>query len=162
LRTVFTPFMTIFGTTIEHHSEYSPLGQMNTILLIQERYNFRISEVLRLSSNCLMPDFNISVKLSKCTAYSIIRDEEIWNLLSEIFAHNINKSFTIPYKSYYWYLSHYHSNLIIRKKNGNNKVSHSFRYKKAQQLQSNDAPEMLIKAQLHHQSKKSQKYYLKP
>lgn len=162
MNNTFTPFLTIFNGLAAYHEVYNELGQMNTILLLQKRYNYRISEMLRLTGANLLPDFNISIKLSKCTAYTIIRDEELWILLSEIFSHNYNNGFTVIYKQYYNYLQKYHQNLIIKSKIGNNKVTHSFRYRKAKEFKKALQSDQIIKAQLHHQSKTSQKYYLKP
>lgn len=161
MQNTFTPFLTVVSGLFAHHTEYDTLGQLNTVLLIQKRYTFRISEVLNLNIESLSDDFNIHVKLSKCNEYSVIRDEEIHSLLKSIFNHNYNNSFTITYKNYYNYLLKYHNGLIIKSNTDNNKVTHSFRYRKAQKLKASDKDPKIIKASLHHQSVKSQKYYLK-
>lgn len=161
METRFTPFITVLNGLVCNHEEYEPLGQLNTILLIQKRYSFRISEILNLNLESLNDDFTIHVKLSKCTEYTVIRDIEVFELLQKIFSHNFNNSFTVTYKNYYNYLKKYHNELLIKSKTNNAKVTHSFRYRKAQMLKDQNKNEKIIKAELHHQSIKSQKYYLK-
>jgi hypothetical protein len=154
------PYISIFSGIVANYTDYDILGQLNTVLLIQQRYSYRISEVLNLDITSLADDFNIQVKLSKCEEYSIIRDEEIYNKLQIIFSHTPKKTFTITYKNYYYFLNKYHNGLVIKSKTHNNKVTHSFRYRKAEKIKQQSNNKKIIKASLHHQSVKSQDYYL--
>ena len=55
------------------------------IMKIQERYSFRISEILRLNIESLFEDFKILIKLSKTNDFIFIRDIEIYNELKKFF-----------------------------------------------------------------------------
>jgi len=151
----------IIGNCDVTYSTYHPLFQFELIYLIQSRYNYRISEVLNLSLESLQNDFNVCVRLSKCQEYSYIRDVEIYPQLLELFTITHNNSFTVTYKNYYHYLKRVHPEILIKTAGKNSKVTHSFRYKNARALKSITSNKKIIKAKLHHQSVKSQDYYLK-
>ncbi len=154
-------FFSIIGKSSVKYPAGSLVHQLETVFLFQKRYNFRTSEILRLSKKCLYDDFQIILKLSKCDEYEFIRDEELWNALSKIFSLNNCETFTINYKDYYRYLNRFHPEVVIKNLGKSNKVTHSFRYVSAKKLKEFTQNKKVLKAKLHHQSIKSQDYYLK-
>lgn len=154
-------FFAVIGNSFVTFPPGSLIDQLETVFLFQSRYAFRTAEILRLSKSSLHDDFNICVKLAKCDEYTFIRDEELYNKLYSIFSVNNFESFSITYKDYYRYISKYHKEVIIKNLGRNNKVTHSFRYKSAKKLKELTNDKKIIKAKLHHQSIKSQDYYLR-
>lgn len=151
----------IIGKSLVTFPAGSLIHQFETVFLFQKRYNFRVSEILRLSKKSLYDDFQIILKLSKCDEYEFIRDEELWKGLFKIFSLNNSETFTINYKDYYRYLKRVHPDVIIKNLGKSNKVTHSFRYHSAKKLKEFNQNKKVLKAKLHHQSIKSQDYYLK-
>lgn len=152
--------ISILGNTSICYSLNSSIAQFELIRKIQNRYSFRISEVLRLNSECLFDDFKIAFQLSKCNDYAIVRDDEIYQELKIIFNKSYNKSFDVSYLSYYNYLIKYFPKLVIRLAGKNNKVTHSFRYRNSRNLFSQIENKKIIQSLLHHKSVNSQTYYL--
>ena len=135
--------------------------EVETIVYLLKNYSFRISECLRIERKDLLPNFQISVKLSKCKDYQIIRDEKLYNTLLFIFSRNNINKFVATYKDVYYYIKKNipeYSSIPFGK---NTAVTHMFRYinsRKVKHLRDNPK---ITQAVLHHQSKESQKYYLK-
>lgn len=129
------------------------------ILYILENYQFRISEVLRLTTRDLLQNYKIAFKLSKSKNYEIIRDVELWNLLSKNVPPESETIFSVTYKQIVGYIKRNAQHLILRRDHHSRKITHSPRYKEAQLLKSKGYPPKLIQAALHHDSINSQKYY---
>lgn len=135
--------------------------QLPLIIYLLDRFNFRISEVLRINKDSLVPPKSIIVKLSKCKDYFVISDKELYSFLHDLFySHNIN-GFLFDRFAVYRYIQKFHPNLVIQNKSGNNKVTHSFRYRNTQDFEKHLRSEKEIQALLKHRSIKSQKYYRK-
>lgn len=158
--TVSKSFFAVVGNCSVSCSGLIPVHQFETIFLLQSRFSLRVSEVLRLSLSSLHEDFNICVKLSKCKEYIFIRDEECYIRLLSIFEKSENQTFTILYLDYYRYLKKYHPEIILKTKGKNFKVSHSFRYRNLKKAKEFIKDKQALKAKLHHQSVKSQEYYV--
>lgn len=158
---VINTAFTILGNVSVYHSAYDEIGQLNIIHLLLKRYNFRISEILRLNIDSLYTDKNICVKLSKSKDYIFVRDAEIHDLLSVLFKNTHNHSFTVIYKDVHYFLNRYFSNEIISDGKKNRKVTHAYRYYNARNIKSITDNKQIIKASLRHKSIKSQEYYLK-
>jgi len=135
--------------------------QLETILLIQKRYAFRISEILKLDINSLHPDYNICIKLSKCNDFCFIRDPEYYDLLQVIFKCTRNKAFEVSYKEYYYFLKRYHPDEVLYYSGKNDKVTHSFRHLAVKELKRITKDKKIIQAKLRHKSISSQEYYSK-
>ena len=131
------------------------------IMKIQERYSFRISEILRLNIESLFEDFKILIKLSKTNDFIFIRDIEIYTQLEKFFNLTPTKKLEISYKEYYYFLLKYHPEKIIHVENHSKKVTHSFRYRNIRNIQKVNPNPKVLKAVLHHKSVKSQEYYLR-
>jgi hypothetical protein len=151
----------ILGNVNIQHNAYSRLAQFELIFKIQSHYNFRTIEILRLNNSSLYPDDNILIKLAKCEEFEFIRDAEIWNELNTVFTHTENHCFEVSYKEYYSYFCRFKKHHIIKGHTKTRKVTHSFRYVRAKLLKARTDDKKIIKAGLHHQSIKSQEYYLK-
>lgn len=128
---------------------------------LQNNFQFRISEILRLNSDCLIHNYKIVLTISKSNEKFILRDEFIYNVLQEIFSFNSNGSFSVNYHRYSRWLKRKHRSDIYILKGRNNKITHAFRYTEAQRLKAIKQDEKTIKAGLHHNSVRSQSYYLR-
>ena len=151
----------ILGNCNIQHAETSLVAQLEIIHLIQLRYAFRISEVLNLNNSSLHDDFNVCVKLSKCSDFFFFRDEEIWCNLSTIFSSTENHSFTASYKEYYNYLRKYFPHETIKSLSKNNRVTHAYRYSRLKRLKASTSNPKVFQANLRHKSVRSQEAYLK-
>lgn len=126
---------------------------------ILERYSLRVSEVLRLSYDCLFPPDTVFIKISKSNHYFEVIDKSFFDTLSKFFDSLPEKKFQITYYNLYKFILKHRQDIILRSVGKTRKVTHTFRYKRAVKLKSLPDNEKKIQASLHHKSIKSQKYY---
>ena len=135
--------------------------EFKTVYSLLENYGFRISEILNLSLESLVEPNKIIIKLAKCKDYFVFSDTEKFKILKFIFSQNFDNKFSINYFEFYRWFVKYHSNDIIAEVGKNAKITHSFRYRQAQNFKDCLKNEKQIQALLRHKSKTTQKYYLK-
>ncbi len=131
--------------------------QLFVILLILQTYNVRISEILEAEFPYFHPDKFLILKGKKRSADIIIRDRYILTLVSNLpRLHERLIFFPINYKTVYRYIKRNYSHLFAKYKTKKNyKVTHAFRYANVENVSDPSS----LQAILHHNSKKSQKYY---
>ncbi len=132
------------------------LGLITEILII---YNCRISEILSANSSNLIQDKFLILKGAKKSQDVIIRDRVILARFSKLKTDCYgNYFYNVTYNQVYKYVkSNFGHILKSIAHNKNEKITHAFRYNNVKEV--ND--EQSIKAILHHNSVKSQKYYKK-
>lgn len=136
--------------------------EFELIFYMLTQYNFRISEVLRLTHNSLVGPSTIIVKLSKCKDYYVFHDLYLYELLDEIFNKNAFGKFSVDYMSFYRWIKTEKPSFVIYNGSRNAHVTHASRYANAQRFADGCRNEKEIQALLRHKSSKTQKYYLKP
>ena len=134
--------------------------EFEIIFYLLFHYNFRINELIKIKSKDLIYDYKIIIHISKSKTKEIIRDEFIYKEIKNYFTNHSLNNFTLTYIQFYAWMYKTKNNFIIFSKTKNNKVTHSFRYKNTEKLLNYSQDEKVIKANLHHNSRSSQKFYL--
>lgn len=133
-------------------------ARQKIILEILSIYNCRISEILSASLNNYYPDKFLILKGKKRSADIIITDRKILKDISQLnnFVNDLI-FYPVTYKQIYDIVKKNYSHLFLKfKKKKNHKVTHGFRFLNICNVKDKDS----IKTILHHNSKKSQDYYI--
>jgi hypothetical protein len=133
--------------------------EFELIFYLLSTYHFRICEVLSLSISSLVGPHMIIVKLAKCKEYYVIYDYQLFVVLMKLFRENPYNKFSVTYKQFYEWMKSEKPSYCIFTNTGYSHITHSFRYKHTELLQSALKNDYQIKALLRHNSLKSQKYY---
>lgn len=128
-------------------------------LLILQTYNVRISEILDAEYANLYQSRFLILKGKKRSADIIIRDRFILTHINNLpRLHPSLLFFPLNYKTVYRYIKKNYSHLFVQYKTKKNyKITHAFRYANVENVTDTAS----LQAILHHNSKKSQKYYKK-
>jgi integrase len=137
------------------------LKEFEIIFYFLYHYNFRINEILKINLSDLIYDFKIIIHISKSNHKEIIRDEFIYKQIKNYLTNQNLQTFSCNYIQFYKWFYKFKSNYIIFKNKKNNKVTHTFRYKNTEHLLNYSVDTKVIKANLHHNSKDSQKFYIR-
>lgn len=141
-------------------TEYRKKNSANLIqlvTLILSRYNCRISEILSAKWTNFFPDRFLILEGKKHSQNVIIRDLDILQLVSSIPKTDDIRIFpNISYRTMHHHIKSHFGHLFKKiKTRKNEKVTHAFRYLNVSGID-NDG---FIKDILHHNSRKSGKYY---
>lgn len=120
-------------------------------------YNCRCNEILKAEWKNFFPGRFLVLKGSKKSNDVIIRDRELLAQIATLPRTSpIYIFYPLTYQQVYIYCKRNFSHLFVRfKTKSNYKVTHAFRYSNAELVSNEDT----LKALLHHNSKKSQKFY---
>lgn len=134
-------------------------GSIELVILLLSVYNCRVSEILSCKRSDLFVDRFLIIRAKKHSQDYVVRDREILKSISKL--PKIDSElifFPLTYQVIYNYIKRNYSHLFdktINKKN--EKITHYFRYKNAEYLNTTDDVQLL----LHHKSNSSAKYYNK-
>lgn len=158
---IISELTTRFGLGIGLRYNINNNLQCELILYILKRYNPRISEILNANKTDIIGEKFLVLTGAKGSDNVIIHDEFLCSSLSKLPIFANGKIFNSSYNSIHRYIHTYYCDDIMVNSKGNNKVTHSYRYKNAQLFQKSKRVPDEIKSLLHHKSTKSQTYYLK-
>ena len=136
-------------------------AEIEIIHYLLQTYNLRISEVLSIDNKSFISDKFVYIAGKKGSRDYVIRDVVTIQLLTNCLKMNFPNVFTVNYKTIWHYFKRHYSNDIIYLKDHNSKVTHSFRYKNAQLTLNYTQNPRVIQTVLHHNSLKSQTYYIR-
>ena len=146
--------MDVFGCILKEKT-YSV--RLRIALLILESENCRASEILSAEWKNFFPDDFLILTGSKHSADIVVRDKTILKLISQLATDGHSKIFySLDYPKLYRVVKAHYSHLFKQFRKGKNyKVTHGFRYLKANKV--NDAKQ--VKSILHHNSLSSGSFY---